>query len=294
MKAIHNKLKGLFLSMVLWTIHKDTKNESNSQPTLGQTFIYGGCELYTKIQKMKAIHNVMLMHSNVGLAVNYTQRYKKWKQFTTGSTLSYNPAGLWTIHKDTKNESNSQRGGKSPLVVMRCELYTKIQKMKAIHNQAHLLIINFKAVNYTQRYKKWKQFTTFLLQILPSLPLWTIHKDTKNESNSQRTLICLPITVSCELYTKIQKMKAIHNMSPFIIPFIVAVNYTQRYKKWKQFTTLPIILNYSQRLWTIHKDTKNESNSQQIYVRSASIIAVNYTQRYKKWKQFTTFKSLEL
>ena len=35
------------------------------------------CELYTKIQKMKAIHNLMEAHPDSALAVNYTQRYKK-------------------------------------------------------------------------------------------------------------------------------------------------------------------------------------------------------------------------
>ena len=35
------------------------------------------CELYTKIQKMKAIHNQSVRRSLVNVAVNYTQRYKK-------------------------------------------------------------------------------------------------------------------------------------------------------------------------------------------------------------------------
>ena len=35
------------------------------------------CELYTKIQKMKAIHNRLYHVQNPYLAVNYTQRYKK-------------------------------------------------------------------------------------------------------------------------------------------------------------------------------------------------------------------------
>ncbi len=35
------------------------------------------CELYTKIQKMKAIHNIYQHISKIAHAVNYTQRYKK-------------------------------------------------------------------------------------------------------------------------------------------------------------------------------------------------------------------------
>ena len=38
-------------------------------------------------------------------------------------------------------------------------------------------------------------------------------------------------TICCELYTKIQKMKAIHNYEPRPLPLSNAVNYTQRYKK---------------------------------------------------------------
>ena len=35
------------------------------------------CELYTKIQKMKAIHNTPTPSACQESAVNYTQRYKK-------------------------------------------------------------------------------------------------------------------------------------------------------------------------------------------------------------------------
>ena len=38
-------------------------------------------------------------------------------------------------------------------------------------------------------------------------------------------------TICCELYTKIQKMKAIHNLVDDLLLIRGAVNYTQRYKK---------------------------------------------------------------
>ena len=185
---------------------------------------------------MKAIHNGWCLFRRQFQAVNYTQRYKKWKQFTTVSDLSYS--------------TNC------------CELYTKIQKMKAIHNRFLPPGVEGIAVNYTQRYKKWKQFTTCSLSILPLPVLWTIHKDTKNESNSQHFLKYADKYTRCELYTKIQKMKAIHNTSAYGHDLHAAVNYTQRYKKWKQFTTDREELEEYLKLWTIHKDTKNESNSQ--------------------------------
>lgn len=41
----------------------------------------------------------------------------------------------------------------SKLRTICCELYTKIQKMKAIHNRMRLNKWQLRAVNYTQRYK---------------------------------------------------------------------------------------------------------------------------------------------
>ena len=42
----------------------------------------------------------------------------------------------------------------SKLRTICCELYTKIQKMKAIHNAFLQIPYRWRAVNYTQRYKK--------------------------------------------------------------------------------------------------------------------------------------------
>ena len=180
---------------------------------------------------MKAIHNSPNIFWHPSLAVNYTQRYKKWKQFTTTlSVHAFSPScelytkiqkmkaihnamssrvflrSLWTIHKDTKNESNSQLGRCWSPCFYCCELYTKIQKMKAIHNP---------------RYYINKIFL-----------LWTIHKDTKNESNSQPRSRARPWRMCCELYTKIQKMKAIHNSPWGFGGRAMAVNDTQRYKNY--------------------------------------------------------------
>ena len=42
----------------------------------------------------------------------------------------------------------------SKLRTICCELYTKIQKMRAIHNNIDTADMEEMAVNYTQRYKK--------------------------------------------------------------------------------------------------------------------------------------------
>lgn len=43
----------------------------------------------------------------------------------------------------------------SKLRTICCELYTKIQKMKAIHNLIYTVRVDTSAVNYTQRYKNY-------------------------------------------------------------------------------------------------------------------------------------------
>ena len=153
---------------------------------------------------MKAIHNGVTRSVTKRIAVNYTQRYKKWKQFTTLLRAARELPQLWTIHKDTKNESNSQLNLWLNTDIWSCELYTKIQKMKAIHNQGAGGVGELLAVNYTQRYKKWKQFTTVQSNYPRFETLWTIHKDTKNESNSQQLGWHYVNGECCELYTKIQ------------------------------------------------------------------------------------------
>ena len=268
----------------LWTIHKDTKNESNSQQRLRSRLLLLSCELYTKIQKMKAIHNAVRSKWHCSHAVNYTQRYKKWKQFTTTIVCLLNKFLLWTIHKDTKNESNSQRNLFRMALFICCELYTKIQKMKAIHNSSNVRMVKEIAVNYTQRYKKWKQFTTNRFVYVYIRGLWTIHKDTKNESNSQRVEPRKHNVGCCELYTKIQKMKAIHNRSSAAQWRYRAVNYTQRYKKWKQFTTPTLHRSTPTPLWTIHKDTKNESNSQLVALSLRKYMSCELYTKIQKMK----------
>ena len=229
---------------------------------------------------MKAIHNLKEILQGLIPAVNYTQRYKKWKQFTTPPLYPLHNKVLWTIHKDTKNESNSQLYLHDYLCSIGCELYTKIQKMKAIHNTYKNRDYEHNAVNYTQRYKKWKQFTTILSERSSVILLWTIHKDTKNESNSQLNLRFVVKGACCELYTKIQKMKAIHNTCQCHLQVAEAVNYTQRYKKWKQFTTMWSDTAKLQSCELYTKIQKMKAIHNCAGGNAIRQLAVNYTQRY--------------
>ena len=115
----------------------------------------------TKLQNLKAIHNVLITYpTKASFVINHkttkfesnsqltssgeygafgcyqSQNYEIWKQFTTCWNLTPDP---WTLkvvinHKTTKFESNSQR---------------RIDKAIFIHS-----------CYQSQNYKIWKQFTT--------------------------------------------------------------------------------------------------------------------------------------
>ena len=138
---------------------------------------------------------------------------------------------------------------------------TKLQNLKAIHNICYLLfflhqvVINHKTTKFesnsqplppeaikhsccyqSQNYKIWKQFTTSLY-------------DNK-------------ILVALLSITKLQNLKAIHNIKGLVKRNIV------------------VVIN--------HKTTKFESNSQQYQAIPMQHYCCYQSQNYKIWKQFTT------
>ena len=222
--------------LLLWLKVKDTKSESNSQHYLWPKWCILRCGSRSKIQNLKAIHNILRMCSSPNCVVAQGQRYKIWKQFTT--------------YKRTYLISNS------------CGSRSKIQNLKAIHNDVDDAILFYMVVAQGQRYKIWKQFTTLCIYAPSDTKLWLKVKDTKSESNSQHTCHWHPWQCSCGSRSKIQNLKAIHNLLVLILVRML--------------------------LWLKVKDTKSESNSQPTATATASGSVVAQGQRYKIWKQFTT------
>ncbi len=175
-------------------------------------------------------------------------------------------AHLWAVYvvvsevKDTKLESNSQLCWTTPAALECC----------------------FRS----QRYKTWKQFTTYCLvskyrlqlfqkskiQNLKAihnkasvyLPTWFVVsevKDTKLESNSQQLWKFDNVEMRCFRSQRYKTWKQFTTVFVFLY-FIHSCFRSQRYKTWKQFTTNGC-----------HNLTRNSC------FRS---------QRYKTWKQFTT------
>ena len=190
----------------------------------------------TKIQSLRAIHNPLSAAAARHKVVSGWQRYKVWEQFTTAIWHVYWSPRLFQDDKDTKFESNSQHMSPS---------YEENQ-----------------VVSGWQRYKVWEQFTTHALLSRPPTRLFQDDKDTKFESNSQLAQIGRYFNFSCFRMTKIQSLRAIHNVGTIFGPPPTVVSGWQRYKVWEQFTTNFIRFSCCSLLFQDDKDTKFESNSQ--------------------------------
>ena len=139
------------------------------------------------------------------------QKYKFWKQFTTPSDFGELLDELFWFCKNTNFESNSQLIVKILIHLVNCFDSAKIQILKAIHNNAITAVDTsncfdsakiqiLKAIhNYTktttqtnkivlilQKYKFWKQFTTYRAQDKQEHKLFWFCKNTNFESNSQQ------------------------------------------------------------------------------------------------------------
>ena len=244
----------------------------------------------------------------------YLRKYKFWKQFTTQSGWKFLNAELCCIYENTNFESNSQPTQIIIIIIKGCVVSTKIQILKAIHNSINERHYDFAVVLYLRKYKFWKQFTTGCVLFVPFRLLCCIYENTNFESNSQLLLCFVLMYQCCVVSTKIQILKAIHNLYNICQDIICVVLYLRKYKFWKQFTTIIENIFLEILLCCIYENTNFESNSQlniatketkiscvvstkiQIlkaihnseWVEVSKCRVVLYLRKYKFWKQFTT------
>ena len=114
-----------------------------------------------------------------------------------------------------------------------------------------------------QRYKIWKQITTFNLINVSLIALLLLVKDTKFESKSQLWSATTTHNLNCFYWSKIQNLKANHNLSSQFLRWRHIAFTGQRYKIWKQITTNSLASSMRSKLLLLVKDTKFESKSQQ-------------------------------
>ena len=188
--------------------------------------------------------------------------YKIWKQFTTTFISVFFGAILCSKNEYTKSESNSQQLTREVCGRKNCVQRTNIQNLKAIHN-TYVRARVVRPIVFKERiYKIWKQFTTKDCVDRGRNLLCSKNEYTKSESNSQRTLVPLPVMLDCVQRTNIQNLKAIHNLSDNSTFESIIVFKERIYKIWKQFTTNVAPFKIFTILCSKNEYTKSESNSQ--------------------------------
>ena len=146
---------------MLCCIYENTNFESNSQLLLVERNNFRSCVVSTKIQILKAIHNLKVEKSCTQIVVLYLRKYKFWKQFTTIISWKILFWRLCCIYENTNFESNSQLTNLPAYCLGSCVVSTKIQILKAIHNYLKSTGDMLSVVLYLRKYKFWKQFTTW-------------------------------------------------------------------------------------------------------------------------------------
>ena len=194
-------------------IYENTNFESNSQQRCFFVKFWHRCVVSTKIQILKAIHNYFFCWKHLTAVVLYLRKYKFWKQFTTFACLISVAKSLCCIYENTNFESNSQPRRRSQNENWSCVVSTKIQILKAIHNCTSIKKKIVNVVLYLRKYKFWKQFTTIKYSSMIFPLLCCIYENTNFESNSQLQVFNVLGRCCCVVSTKIQILKAIHNIS---------------------------------------------------------------------------------
>ena len=144
---------------------------------------------------------------------------------------------LLLLVKDTKFESKSQPQYNIKYNDGDCFYWSKIQNLKANHNYQRFAYIQTIIAFTGQRYKIWKQITTLTLLYYLTRKLLLLVKDTKFESKSQLIGVYHCCPQDCFYWSKIQNLKANHNIITHHCATLNIAFTGQRYKIWKQITT---------------------------------------------------------
>ena len=116
------------------------KNESKSQHEVQSTIAMACCDVWYKVTKMRANHNITSATRNNLNAVMYGTKLQKWEQITTHSTFSCPSLELWCMVQSYKNESKSQHSYLFWRYSYSCDVWYKVTKMRANHNDYQCVI----------------------------------------------------------------------------------------------------------------------------------------------------------
>ena len=211
---------------------------------------------------MRANHNRYCIFVTLTYAVMYGTKLQKWEQITTFRRLAKAGLSLWCMVQSYKNESKSQRRTWASHRHIRCDVWYKVTKMRANHNRRAYTWLCFKAVMYGTKLQKWEQITTNSSAYYFLLLLWCMVQSYKNESKSQLLHLFICHFSSCDVWYKVTKMRANHNIYALTLIGAWAVMYGTKLQKWEQITTTAPFSTRSSALWCMVQSYKNESKSQ--------------------------------
>ena len=191
----------------------------------------------TKLQKWEQITTPSERAWRAHAAVMYGTKLQKWEQITTSSAIGWKSVLLWCMVQSYKNESKSQQYYKDMDLSVCCDVWYKVTKMRANHNDKGGIGQGTVAVMYGTKLQKWEQITTQCINIL--------------------------LFTSCDVWYKVTKMRANHNSSMCCKTLTKAVMYGTKLQKWEQITTGMFVIVFPIVLWCMVQSYKNESKSQQ-------------------------------
>ena len=171
--------------LLLFSIWRRYKFESNSQHIHRRSNFVWSCFQYDEDTSSKAIHNNIAENPVRRSVVFNMTKIQVRKQFTTVRLFTFARYALFSIWRRYKFESNSQLSSKVSRLFLRCFQYDEDTSSKAIHNTLPHVQVLFGVVFNMTKIQVRKQFTT------PSNPsrtwreLFSIWRRYKFESNSQ-------------------------------------------------------------------------------------------------------------
>ena len=146
-----------------------------------------------------------------------------WKQFTTEILKRFDDNRLYSICQRYNFESNLQPRVRNLDQVSRCIRYVKDTILKAIYNKKKMYILWVVAVFDMSKIQFWKQFTTNTEMWNRQNALYSICQRYNFESNLQPLIRIIVFASSCIRYVKDTILKAIYNISVYMLIYVIAV-----------------------------------------------------------------------
>ena len=284
--------------VVLFSIWRRYKFESNSQQSLPVAATAFCCFQYDEDTSSKAIHNIILSTLVSMSLFSIWRRYKfesnsqhvmclypimmrcfQYDEDTSSKAIhnlsEYTPQFPAVVFNMTKIQVRKQFTTKCLIdkFLPCCFQYDEDTSSKAIHN-ARLVVVHSHSVVFNMtKIQVRKQFTTGLQRVAESQQLFSIWRRYKFESNSQLQNAPDLRFYGCFQYDEDTSSKAIHNFLSFNAICIKVVFNMTKIQVRKQFTTYCRLCLLRFLLFSIWRRYKFESNSQLVNISEAKMVS---------------------